>query len=152
MRTRPTIDFTNVQSATKQSFRDEVNINNIVAKYQRTGLIDHVQDKRPRYGDISSTDFKQAMDTVAEAKSLFETLPSASRREFVTVEGFLDWAQDPDNAEDLSALERGEWPWQEEENQANQEDSTMSIPMGMADNEQREAAAPAETKEPAKNS
>lgn len=111
IRPRVQVDFTDAVPRTKQSFKDEVDINNIVAKYQRTGLIDHVQEKRPIYGDVTSQDFKTAMDTVAKAKSLFEELPSESRKRFNgSVEEFLNWAQDPASDEELDALERGEWP------------------------------------------
>ncbi|AXL14418.1 internal scaffolding protein [Microviridae sp.] len=53
-----------------------------MAKYQKTGLIDHVQRYKGQYGDVSGADFKSAQDLVAEQKTIFYELPSSVRAEF----------------------------------------------------------------------
>lgn len=111
MASRPySIDFGD-EVITKQSFEPECNINNIMAKYQMTGLVDHVQKYRPEYADVTSLDYKTAMDTIAEARSLFEELPSETRKNFDNdVERWLDYVQDPANEDTLDSLEAGEVP------------------------------------------
>ena len=39
-------------SLTKQSFKDECNINNIMSKYMKDGLIGHVNKHQGRYDDL----------------------------------------------------------------------------------------------------
>ena len=39
---------------TKQSFKEECDINNIMAKYRATGILSHVQAHQGRYQDLPS--------------------------------------------------------------------------------------------------
>lgn len=95
---------------THQSFKDECDINSILTRYQRTGMIEHVNKRRPVYGDVTSMDFKEAMDTVRRTEELFSELPSNVREYFNQDPGqFLDWAQDPQNAETLSEIASGDF-------------------------------------------
>lgn len=67
-------------SRTKQSFRDACDINNIVDQHRKTGLITHVNDKTPLYGDFSeANDLHTAMERVSAAEASFDALPSAVR-------------------------------------------------------------------------
>ena len=63
-------------SLTKQSFKDEVNINKIMAKFQKSGAIDHYAKHAPTYGDATSEDLHTALGIIADAESMFEELPS----------------------------------------------------------------------------
>ncbi len=67
---------------TKQNHRDECDINNILARYQKTGVLDFVNKHEGQYGDVSSVEFQSAMDMVAEQKERFAELPSKVRNEF----------------------------------------------------------------------
>ena len=63
---------------TKQSFKDECDVNRILDKWQETGLIDHVMPNPPTYGDFTNvTDYQTAVNTVIEADNSFMSLPSA---------------------------------------------------------------------------
>lgn len=53
-----------------------------MAKYQKTGLIDHVSEYQNQYGDVSEADFLDAMQLVAEQKTIFYELPSSVRAQF----------------------------------------------------------------------
>ena len=88
---------------TKQSFKDECDINNIMMKYIRTGLIDHVNRYQGRYGDFSDVpDLLNAFDIIEQSEEMFESLPSDIRKEFNNdVVLFLEFAQDPANADKL---------------------------------------------------
>jgi len=82
-RTRVQLDCSVTPSLTKQSFKDECDINNILKKYRNTGLITHVQTARQGYGDFSSiTDYQSAMNAVLAAQEAFLELPAEIRERF----------------------------------------------------------------------
>jgi len=67
-------------SLTKQSFTDECDINKIMGRYLRTGLIEHVNPRKPSYGDFSGvTDYHEALELIDQAQEQFDMLPSAVR-------------------------------------------------------------------------
>lgn len=67
------------EGRTKQSHREECDINQIMARYQRTGVLEHVREHPPQYSDATAIDFQTAMDTVVQAKERFAALPSSIR-------------------------------------------------------------------------
>lgn len=92
-------------SLTIQSAERETDVNVIVAKYQKTGAITHHSKYAERYGYATSSDFKEAMDLVAEGQSMFEALPSSLRDKFNgSPEQFLDFVQDPENVHEAVEL------------------------------------------------
>jgi len=70
------------ESLTKQSFKESCDINNILAKYQKTGVIDHYNKFGAKYGDCPAITFTESEQIIASAKSMFEELPSKARRHF----------------------------------------------------------------------
>jgi len=88
-------------SKTKQSMADESNINIIMARYVKTGLIDHVSKYGPRYADMPNmSDFHEAMTLVTEAQQMFEELPAEIRSNFKNDPAdFLDFVTNPENEE-----------------------------------------------------
>lgn len=76
-----TLDF-KLPSRTKQSFKDECDINLIMARYEKTGLLEHINRGEPQYADLSELDFMSAMNMVAEAREVFAALPSKLRDRF----------------------------------------------------------------------
>lgn len=90
------IAFREGSSRTKQSFRDETNINNIMAKFERTALLEHVNDHQGNYGDFTNvpSDFHAAMNQVRAAEDMFMTLPAAVRETHENDPGrFLDFVE-----------------------------------------------------------
>lgn len=70
-------------SRTQQQFRDQVNVNSIMAKYKKTGLIDHVRDNPGTYSDMTQIgSYQDALQKVINAQQTFETLPSNLRQKF----------------------------------------------------------------------
>lgn len=69
-------------SMTQQSFKEQCDVNNIMAKYQKTGVIDHINVYEGHYGDVDGTTFTEAMQTVANAQTMFMDLPSRAREAF----------------------------------------------------------------------
>ena len=90
---------------TKQSFKDECNINNIMARYQKSGAITHVQNNQPQYGFATARTFHESMNIVTKAQSMFAELPSSIRSKFKNDPAqFLDFVQDAGNADELVEL------------------------------------------------
>jgi phage internal scaffolding protein len=91
------------ESMTQQHFKDEVDVRNIIKRYDSTGLIQHVQRGQAQYGDFSQTvGFKEALDMVNSAKESFMELPAELRREFRNDAGeFYTFVSDPNNSEKL---------------------------------------------------
>ncbi|UDN67665.1 internal scaffolding protein [robinz microvirus RP_87] len=70
-------------SMTKQSHKDECDINLIIKKYQKTGIIQHISQQTPSYTDLPDTlDYQQSLAILEEADYAFSTLPSVVREYF----------------------------------------------------------------------
>lgn len=102
------ITFTDA-SRTKQSDRDSVNINSIVAKYNKTGILPGMKNL-PEYGDFTaSTTLHESMNIVKEAEAAFASLPAEVRAAVGNDPGaLLDLVADPaqrDKAIELGLIE-----------------------------------------------
>jgi len=93
-------------SRTKQAFKDECDINNILDRYQKTGIMTHVAGRPPGFGDFTGVDdYQSALNKVIEAQASFETLPSKVRARFRNDPGeFLAFVSDPRNTDELVAM------------------------------------------------
>ena len=67
---------------TKGSMQKECDINNIMAKYQKTGAITHFSRHSGEYGFADSVSFHGAMNIVTQANEMFNELPSSLRSRF----------------------------------------------------------------------
>lgn len=84
---------------TKQSFKAECDINVIMSRYLKTGVLEHVRQGVARYGDVSGADFQEAQNFVAGAISMFHDLPSHIRTMFENQPAlFFDFMENPANA------------------------------------------------------
>lgn len=100
------IDFSNEKSITKQCFKDECDINNIMSKYVKTGQLPSLIKENPQYGDFSfPLDYQKALDLVSFADEQFSALPSGLRKKFSNdpVE-FLNFVHDPSNIDEMYEL------------------------------------------------
>lgn len=104
----PGVDCSVEPSLTKQEFRDECDINVLMARYEKTGIPpDHFASGTPRYGDFTDVpDYHSAMNTVIQAQTLFEALPARVRERFGNDPAqMLDFLRDPENK--AEAIELG---------------------------------------------
>jgi len=70
------------ESLAQQHFANEVNINQIIARYNKTGVMPS-GDVQPSFGDFGSmADFQSAQTLIAQAKQSFDLLPSDLRYRF----------------------------------------------------------------------
>jgi len=92
-------------SRTKQSFKEECDINTIVRKFGVTGLVP-VPSKLPTYGDFTGViDYQTALNAVKAADDVFEALPSALRKRFDNdPQKFVEFCENPDNLKELQDL------------------------------------------------
>jgi phage internal scaffolding protein len=98
------LDFTGEKSRTKQSHAKECDINNIMAKFQKTGVLQHTSKYQGQYGNITSIDFKEAMDIVVNGQNMFDELPSSIRNRFANDPAqFMDFMQNPENDPEITA-------------------------------------------------
>lgn len=91
---------------TKQCFKEESDINTIMARYQSTGEIPVLNRVAPQYLDVSEGfDFRTMSDKVLEAKDLFMQLPSVLRNRFSNDPAlFLEYVQNPQNRSEMVDL------------------------------------------------
>ncbi|AXL14595.1 internal scaffolding protein [Microviridae sp.] len=96
--------FKDTESMTEQCHKDEVSIQNIMRKHRQTGVIQHVAQYQGQYMDmVNAPDFHEYQNILAEARSMFETVPSHIRKDFDNdPQKFLEFMQ---NAENIEAIE-----------------------------------------------
>lgn len=94
------------ESRTQQNFQAECDINNIVRRYQKTGLVGHVNNKTGEFMDLSAPiDYRSAVETVQAANDSFMGLPSEVRSQFGNdPAAFVDFMSDPRNLDKAVAM------------------------------------------------
>lgn len=94
------------ETITQQHFKKECDINNILAKYQKTGLVSHVSKYRGVYSDLSEpVDYQTALNVVIAAQESFDSLPSSLRKRFNNnPQEFLVFVDDPVNVDEMRSL------------------------------------------------
>lgn len=92
------------QGVTKQSFKDECDINNIMRRFEATGELPFNQ--RPMlFGDVPAIDFQGAMSIVVDARERFHALPSEIRDRFANdPQRLITFLQDEKNRPEAEAL------------------------------------------------
>jgi phage internal scaffolding protein len=104
-RTRQTYECVG-PSLTKQASKDETDINFIMKKYQKTGIVEHVNEFQGNYQDVSgSQPYQESLNQVIAAQAAFDSLPSSVRAKFQNDPGvFLTFVNTPGNRDELIKL------------------------------------------------
>jgi phage internal scaffolding protein len=90
------------EARTKQSFKSECDINHIINKFHKTGILEHQRQILPRFMDVSAVDYQEALNLTIEAGEMFEALPSQIRNMCDNDPAkFLQYIQDPKNKDEL---------------------------------------------------
>lgn len=94
------------RSLTRQSMKNETDINRIVGRFQETGMLNHVASKTPVYADVSGvSDYREALEQVRQIDEFFMKLPAKVRARFEnSPAGFLDFMSDAGNLEEAREL------------------------------------------------
>jgi phage internal scaffolding protein len=94
------------ESMTVQDMAGSCDINNIMKKYERTGLIEHLNTYNGDYSDFSGApDFQTAMNKVIAAQEMFMTLPASTRELFGNDPGkFVEFASNKENLPEMREM------------------------------------------------
>lgn len=108
VRVRSSIDFLDENGEpavgrTEQHHKDSTMIDTVLRKYDKTGLITHVNRATAQYGDFTTiNEYQESLNLVMQAEDSFLELPSDIRKQFGNDAGaFFEFATNPDNANKL---------------------------------------------------
>jgi len=101
------VDCSVLPSKTVQDEKDACDINKIVERFDRTGLVTHLAKGVPRMLDVSELgDFKSTADKVIAVEKWFEGLPAKVRQAFQNdARVMLERVNDPASRELFEALD-----------------------------------------------
>lgn len=101
----PGLDCSNDPGLTDQSQSQEADINFLLKRYQKTGVLPGI-NKEALYGDFSSAQsYHDAINIITQAEQQFEALDAQTRKRFLNDPAeFLNFATDPANGEELVKL------------------------------------------------
>lgn len=107
-RKRPRLQyFCTGSSRAKPSFKDECDVNRVMARFEQTGIVEHTNAHQGNYGDFLSapSSYHEAVQQVADAQQMFMSLPAKVRARFSNDPGyFLEFVEDPDNLDEMVRL------------------------------------------------
>ncbi len=90
---------------TKQSQKDETDINKLVTRAARSDTLSHLAEHQGQYGDFSDYDFEAHVTKIAEGQTIFENLPAETKREFQqSPQKFFAYVTNPANLGRLPEL------------------------------------------------
>lgn len=99
-------------SLTKGEFKDDTDVNKILEKFIKTGLLEHQTQFQGRYDDFSdAADYRTCLHQVMQADAMFSSLPASVRARFENDPAtFLAFAQDEQNSAEMVNLGLREAP------------------------------------------
>lgn len=91
---------------TKQADKDSCDVNKILERFERTGMLPDMIRSDARYGDFSTVPtYQEACDIVLKAQEQFEALSAHVRDRFSNDPArMLEFCSDPRNAEEMVKL------------------------------------------------
>lgn len=111
VRKRVSVSFTDehgeaLPSMTEQHHKNDCDINTILKRYDKTGLITHVNNMQATYGDFTEVnEYQESLNLVMAAQQSFADLPSNIRKRFSNDPGeFMEFITDPKNSEEMIKL------------------------------------------------
>jgi phage internal scaffolding protein len=104
-RRRVKIDLSN-GGLTEQSHKADCDVNRILKRFEATGLITHVNTRKPVFEDVSSAgDYLDAVNLANRVEETFMNLPAQVRARFSNDPAeFVGFITDPDNEFELEAF------------------------------------------------
>lgn len=109
---RPKVDFSTSPSLTRQEFKDEANVNNLLKRYAVSGAfydpltIQKAASRKPLFGDFTHfQDFQACQNAIIEAREAFDALPVEVREKFnYEPAKLIEWLADDSNREEAIKL------------------------------------------------
>jgi phage internal scaffolding protein len=91
-------------SMTKQSLKDDADVNKIIKRYNKTGVLPNMNKLEAIYGEITSQDLQDALNKVDQSYEAFQEVPADIRAQFSNDAGaFIDYATNPANIDQMRA-------------------------------------------------
>lgn len=123
-------------SQTQQHQKDETDVNKIMRRYVKTGVIDHVNKNQPHYADVKYCDYHEALNQIQHAEDLFLELPAQARKGFENDPGlFLEYVQNPENVDKLYDMGLTNWPYNSPKSKQETEPETKPGKEASSDSE-----------------
>lgn len=93
-------------SKTDQQYKADCDANEIIRRFNKTGLIQHVSKVQAQFADVSDIpDLLEGMERIQEANDAFMQVPAKIRKRFDnSVSKFYDYIADPANDEEAIKL------------------------------------------------
>jgi hypothetical protein len=93
-------------SSTNVNFQDEVDVNNIIDRFLSTGQLTHVSSQPMEYVDHTNapTDLLSAKSFIQQQTEIYSSLNKKTKNKFPTLESFLEFAENPENQEELKTI------------------------------------------------
>jgi hypothetical protein len=98
------VTYTGEKTLVEQSAAIETDLNRLLEPAIRQGLLRHSIKFEGEYDDIPVQTFEDAQIVIANAKSMYEELPSAIRKNFDGPKGFLEFVNNPDNKDQMESM------------------------------------------------
>lgn len=93
------LDCSNLPDMTRQEFKDETDVNKVLARYGVNGLM-----REPQYSEIDyDMDLQQSIESIREAERAIGKLPLELREKYSTWERLLAGAHNGSMSTDLAA-------------------------------------------------
>lgn len=93
------------KSRTSQEFAEDADINNIMARYVKTGTVPMYMDRDMLDGDVHELSFHDMQNIIASASSAFASLPAAVRARFNNdPAAYVDFVSDDKNTAEAREL------------------------------------------------
>lgn len=95
------------EGRTRQSMRDEVDINKIVGRFMKTGQLSHLERRSAIFADVSEIgDYRECLERVKSVQdAFFKEVPAKVRERFGHDPArFLEFISDPRNADEMVEL------------------------------------------------
>lgn len=91
---------------TQQQFAGETDINKIIAGFEKTGMVKHLNEKEPFYGDVSElVGYHECLNKVHEAQAVFMGMDARVRERFKNDPNeMIEFLDDPRNLKEAVAL------------------------------------------------
>lgn len=100
----PVLAQINGPSRTRQEFAEESDVNVLMKRYERTGVLpQYGAERKPMFLDLADVpSFHEAMDLLVQAEYAFGRLPATVRKEFDNDPArFVEFAENRDNLDQM---------------------------------------------------
>lgn len=100
------VQNTSGESMTQQQFKEECDVNNILAKYRKTNMITHINKHSGQFGDFATAeDYQETLHRVMQAQESFNHIPSDVRAKFNNDPArLIEFLADPKNQDEAVKL------------------------------------------------